>query len=145
MRTNARYGVAERRHWLLWMASVSLGLSSACSEDEGDDDGADAADAGDEDAQVDAVDDFPENVPAVPAGAREHAFPEVIIMPGQEVQNCYFLEPETEDVYAHALESYQGKMGHHLVLFYTVAPEAPGTVRDCTSRTCSRSSRRSRR
>src|SRR5688500_2737464 len=116
MRTNARYGVAERRHWLMLMASVGLGLSPACSEDEGDD-GAEAADAADDAANEEAVDDFPESVPAVPAGAREHAFPEVIIMPGQEVQNCYFLEPETEDVYAHALESYQGKMGHHLVLF----------------------------
>jgi hypothetical protein len=129
MKTNARYGVAERRHWLLLMAGMGLGLAPACSEDEGDE----AADAADDEAEQEVVDDFPEAVPAKPADAREVMFPEVVIMPGQEVQNCYFLEPETEDTYAHALESYQGKFGHHLVLFYTIAPEAPGTVRDCTS------------
>ena len=89
MSTNARYGVAERRHWLLLMASVGLGLASGCSENDSDD-AADAVDAGDDDAEAEAVDDFPEGVPALPADAREVAFPEVIIMPGQEVQNCQY-------------------------------------------------------
>jgi len=127
MTTIARGGAAMRHHCLILLAGASLGLATAC--DDGDDAMDDAADDGTEEV----VDDFPDNVPAVPAGAREVAFPEVVIMPGQEVQNCYFLEPETADIYASALESYQGQFGHHLVLFYTIAPEAPGTVRDCTS------------
>lgn len=79
-----------------------------------------------------AMEDFP-TAPAVPAGAREYEFPEQIIQPGAEVQNCIFLDPEEADIYATALESYQGVYGHHFVVFYTAAPEVPGTVRDCST------------
>lgn len=117
-----------RRQGLILLAGACLSLASSC--DDGDDANEEGADDG---AEEEIVDDFPENVPAVPADAREIEFPEVVIMPGSEVQNCYFLEPETADIYASALESYQGQYGHHLVLFYSIAPEEPGTVRDCTS------------
>ncbi|MSP92244.1 MAG: hypothetical protein EXR79_10655 [Myxococcales bacterium] len=71
--------------------------------------------------------------PVLPAGHKEFIFPETTIAAGKEVQNCYFVEPLAEDVYYTALESYQGKFGHHAVLFKTSEPEKPGTVRDCTS------------
>ncbi|MCA9705186.1 MAG: hypothetical protein KDK70_04960 [Myxococcales bacterium] len=78
------------------------------------------------------VDDLAE-IPEPPPGARQYVVDEQIIPPGTEVQLCYFLEPEQEEFYIDALESFQGSYGHHLVLFYTVAPEEPGTMRDCTS------------
>lgn len=106
---------------------AALGLAS-CSEPDADATGEDTTTAGEDDA----MEDFP-TPPPVPAGAREYEFPEQIIQPGAEVQNCIFLDPETDDIFATALESYQGVYGHHFVVFYTAAPEAPGTVRDCST------------
>jgi hypothetical protein len=101
----------------------------SCARDDGNDG---ANEAGEDGTMEEIVDDLP-TVPPLPEGAREYAFPEQIIPPGTEVQTCWFLDPEQADVYADALESYQGQYGHHMVLFYTAAPEPPGTVRDCTS------------
>lgn len=103
--------------------SLVLVLSAGCwpSIDDG---------GPDEDA---AVDDFPESIPEPAAGVRVIELEEQVIEPGTEVQLCYFFEPEAADLYAKALASFQGKFGHHAVLFRSVAPEPAGTIRDCTS------------
>jgi hypothetical protein len=110
------------------VATIGALALFSCSEPE------DAAgnDESSSDDGAEAMEDFP-TAPPVPAGAREYEFPEQIIQPGAEVQNCIFLDPETDDIYATALESYQGVYGHHFVVFYTAAPEVPGTVRDCST------------
>jgi len=95
-----------------------LALSSACG---GDDSGGGSS----------AVDDFVV-VPALEAGDFELAFPEQIIPAGTEKQVCMFLEPTTEDRYFKALKAFQGKYGHHFILFKTASPEEAGSVRDCT-------------
>jgi hypothetical protein len=78
------------------------------------------------------VDDRPD-VPPVPEGATEYAMPEQVIEGGAEVQTCVFFEPLEVDTYFSRLESYQGKYGHHAILFQTVENLVePGTVRDCT-------------
>jgi hypothetical protein len=78
------------------------------------------------------VDDFA-IVPAPPSGAVQYDFPEQIVAPGADVQTCYFLDPLAEDVFIKALDSYQSKFGHHLILFRAEKPEPVGSVRDCTS------------
>ena len=85
-------------------------------------------------APEDEVIDDLADIPPPPEGEniREYIVDEQIIPPGTEVQTCYFLEPEKEDMWANALTSYQGKHGHHFVLFAAAVPEAPGTIRDCT-------------
>ena len=72
-------------------------------------------------------------IPAVPDGAVQYDFPEQIVQPGADVETCYFMEPVKEDMFAKSLESYQGKFGHHLILFRAEKPEPVGSVRDCTS------------
>jgi hypothetical protein len=111
------------------VAALALSLSTvSCAGDD------DSADNGPDDQQADGepVDDLAE-IPPAPEGSIEFRVDEQIIPPGSESQLCHFLEPLEEDLFANALVSYQGKYGHHLVLFTTVAPEPPGTVRDCTS------------
>ena len=71
-------------------------------------------------------------VPPVPEGQREFRTGEASIPPGTELQTCYFLAPEPHDLYATALTTYQGRFGHHVILFRSVEQEEPGTVRDCT-------------
>ncbi len=78
------------------------------------------------------VDDFAV-VPPAPAGAIQYDFPEQIVQPGADVQTCYFMDAVKEDVFIKALDSYQGKFGHHLILFRAEKPEPVGLVRDCTS------------
>lgn len=106
--------------------SCACVFAHACTPDGGDD-------GGDSQGEPAAVDDFPTAIPAPSADMRVIEFPEQIIEPTTEKQLCYFLEPEKEDIFAGALESFQGKFGHHMILFRTLAPEPPGTVRDCTS------------
>ncbi|HMY17163.1 MAG TPA: hypothetical protein PKA58_12645 [Polyangium sp.] len=72
-------------------------------------------------------------IPAVPDGAVQYDFPEQIVQPGADVQTCYFLDPVKEDTFIKALDSYQGRFGHHLILFRSEKPEPVGLVRDCTS------------
>lgn len=71
--------------------------------------------------------------PPLPPGHIEFKFPETVVRAGTEVQTCYYLEPISEDLYVSALKGYQGKHGHHLVLFHTSQEYPPGTIRDCTS------------
>jgi hypothetical protein len=115
--------------WLSDARFVALGtvLTVGCTAS-----GPDEADSGQEQVDEEIVDDLAE-LPPVPDGALEFLFPEQVIPPLSDVQNCLFLDPLEEDLFASALESYQGSHGHHLVLFTTVAPEPPGTIRDCTS------------
>ncbi len=78
------------------------------------------------------IEDFAEPTPA-PPGAIEFQLPEARIFPGSDIQYCHYLEPTTEDMYLKGFESFQGKNGHHLVLFRSVIPLEPGTVRECSS------------
>lgn len=72
-------------------------------------------------------------VPAPPTGAVRYDFPEQVVAPGADVQTCYFMEPVAEDMFIRALDSYQSRFGHHLILFRAEKPEPVGSVRDCTS------------
>ena len=65
------------------------------------------------------IDDRPE-VPPKPADALEYIMPEFTVEGGSEIQMCVYLEPLTKDLYFSKLESYQGKYGHHAILFRTV-------------------------
>lgn len=111
--------------------TVLTALVLACNPDTGGDDSSGGGSSSGGDATP--VDDLPTDVPAPGADIRVIEMPEQIIPATSETQRCYFLEPEAADIYANALTSFQGKFGHHLVLFRTLAPEPPGTVRDCTS------------
>jgi hypothetical protein len=74
--------------------------------------------------------------PGVPVellpGTSQIDFPEQIIPAASEIQTCMFMEPLKETTFFKALRAFQGRYGHHLILFKTSAPEEPGTVRDCT-------------
>lgn len=81
------------------------------------------------------VDDMP-TVPALKPGQVRFEFPEQIVKAGSEVVTCVYLERTTEDLYLKALESYQGKYGHHFVIFKIandIFEEEPGTIRNCTN------------
>jgi len=81
------------------------------------------------------IDDLPDE-PELPADAIRFEFPEQIIPGATEVQKCIYLEPIKEDMYLTALESFQGKYGHHFVVFKTsneLFNKEPGTVIDCTN------------
>jgi hypothetical protein len=71
------------------------------------------------------------HVPPLLAGGIEYRFPETLVEPGDEQMNCYFLEPTTEDMYLTSMSSFQGKFGHHLVIFKATSREPPGTMRSC--------------
>lgn len=79
------------------------------------------------------IEDFAE-VPELPASATfswelaEQEYP-----PGGDRQICHYLEPTTEDLWVKAFDSFQGRYGHHLILFKARITEPPGTIRDCTS------------
>lgn len=90
-----------------------------------------ATGCGGDDAGSSAVQDIPE-VPEVEDGDFELVFPEQIIPAGTEKQICLFMPPTTKDRYFKALKAFQGKYGHHFILFKTAVPEAEGSVRDCT-------------
>lgn len=108
-----------------FLAGVVVALAAGCwPSDDG---------SGESGAAAEPVDDLPGSIPEPAAGVRVIELAEQIIEPGSEVQLCHFLEPEAGDSYAKSLKAYQGKFGHHLVLFHSVAPEPAGTVRDCTS------------
>lgn len=103
-----------------------LALSAGCwpTIDDGDEGGPD---------EELVVDEFPTDVPEAGSNTRVLELAEQIIEPGSEIMLCHFLEPEAAESFGKALRAYQGKHGHHLVLFRSVAPEPAGTVRDCTS------------
>ncbi len=109
-----------RKTWLYLLAA----LAAACGGEAATDDGGAPGD--------DAIEDFP-TVPALPAGALELSFPEVVVPAATEVQTCYFLEPTGEDLLVNGLTSFQGGTGHHLILFRSVIAEPAGTLRDCTA------------
>ncbi len=92
-----------------------------------------ACSSGPDEPTDDGIVDDRAEAPPVPAGAVEYVMPEQIIEPGAEIQTCLFLEALTQDTYFSQLESYQGKYGHHAILFRTLENMVePGTVRDCT-------------
>lgn len=79
------------------------------------------------------VDDLP-TVPApTNAATMELEFAENVIPAGKDVQVCQFLDTVEEDMWITSFRSYQGKHGHHLMLFAAVVNEPVGTVRDCSS------------
>lgn len=79
------------------------------------------------------IEDFAEAA-EIPASAThswelaEQEFP-----PGGDKQICHYLEPTTEELWVKAFDSFQGKFGHHLIIFKARITESPGTIRDCTS------------
>jgi hypothetical protein len=78
------------------------------------------------------IEDLPTlDATTIPEGALELKFPEVVVPPG-EVQNCYFMEETAEELWVDSLTSFQGRYGHHLVLFSAEEKEPVGTLRDCT-------------
>jgi hypothetical protein len=76
---------------------------------------------------IDAV-----TAPPLPSGTTEYKFPTTLIPPHTEAIHCHFMEPLAEDTYYSSLVTYQGKSGHHLVMFRALSPEPAGTVRDCS-------------
>jgi hypothetical protein len=79
------------------------------------------------------VDDFPTVPPKLETSTMEFELQEQIIPPAGDVQVCHFFHTTTEDMYIKAFDSFQGKSGHHLILFSAVVHEDEGTIRDCSS------------
>lgn len=62
--------------------------------------------------------------------------PEVVIQPGEDVMYCLFGTYTGDDIGIHAFDTYQGEIGHHIVLMGTSASELDypdDTVIDCTA------------
>ena len=75
------------------------------------------------------------DVPALPDGGQRWYGPDVIIEPGQEVQYCTFGTYTGEDIAISSFDSYQGAVGHHLIILGTNASTIDypdGEVVDCT-------------
>jgi hypothetical protein len=68
-----------------------------------------------------------------PEASQSWDLTEQIIQPGDDVQICHFLEETTEEMWVKSFNSFQGKYGHHLIIFKARITEKPGTIRDCTS------------
>src|SRR5688572_4976671 len=79
------------------------------------------------------MEDFPTVPQKLEASTIEYSLVEYRIPAGKDIQVCHYLETTTEDMFIKAFDSYQGKLGHHLILFSAVVTEDPGTVRDCSS------------
>ncbi|GDX83059.1 hypothetical protein LBMAG42_48700 [Deltaproteobacteria bacterium] len=89
------------------------------------------------DTAADVVDDRlgEDDVPAIPEGGERWYGPDVVIEPGQEVQYCTFGTYTGPDVGIVSFDSYQGSVGHHLILLGTSATTidyADGETVDCT-------------
>lgn len=121
---------------IAWLLVVPWALALSC----GGEDGSGAAGASGSMAGTgaaagsgaDAVDD-PAEIPPVPEGYREFLTGERVIPANSEVVLCYYLDPEPEEFFTNQLVSYQGRFGHHLVLFRAVMPKKPGTVSECSN------------
>ncbi len=88
-------------------------------------------------ADSDIIDDRlePTDVEPVPEGGEQWFGPEVVIEPGQEVQYCTFGTYTGPDIGITSFESWQGEVGHHLILLGTNASPldyADGETVDCT-------------
>jgi hypothetical protein len=119
--------------WLLVaVVQTACGGDDATAKDQG---GSGSGDAGDGNGAntVDAVDDLPKVPKITDPAIEEYEAGEAIIPAGEEVLNCYYLPPLEADKYVSALKSYQGKFGHHFVLFQAVKRYEPGTVRTCNT------------
>lgn len=80
------------------------------------------------------VQDYPTiTEPLIEGTVVRYELEEQIIPSGTDVVLCHFLEATTEEVYVTAFESMQGRHGHHLIIFKALVPEAPGTVRTCST------------
>ena len=90
--------------------------------------GAMAAGAG---ADADGTVDDRAEIPPLPNGYREFLTGESMVPAKSEIVLCYYLDPEPAEFFTSQLVSYQGRYGHHLVLFRAVQAVKPGTVREC--------------
>jgi hypothetical protein len=77
--------------------------------------------------------DDPQMVPAAGPDEVEFLMPETTVAAHSEMMTCAYLEPTTDDLYVKRLTSYQGKFGHHFVLFKTLSRVRPGTVQPCNT------------
>jgi hypothetical protein len=103
------------------LAAVAFALACfACGSNKTDDVGG-------------VVDDLPTVPPPLEASTISFELQEQIIPAAGDVQVCHFFDVTTEDMYIKAFDSFQGKAGHHLILFSAVVTDKPGTVRDCSS------------
>ena len=84
-------------------------------------------------AGADGVVDDRAEIPPLPDGYREFLTGERMFEARSETMLCYYLDPEPADLFTNQLVSYQGRFGHHLVLFRAVEPREPGTVKTCSS------------
>jgi hypothetical protein len=104
---------------LCFSGLVAVGLSIAC---------------GSEEAATGPQRDYP-TVPEMPSDPNVVRFEltEQTVPAHSDVVLCHYLDVTEEEMYVRAFESFQGKSGHHLIIFKARVPDAPGTVRDCTS------------
>ncbi len=77
------------------------------------------------------VDDLP-TVPPLPESHEEIVLPEQVIPPATEQQYCLFLPPSDVDRFMVTFDAYQGKHGHHLLMFQAIQQREPGTVIECS-------------
>jgi hypothetical protein len=71
--------------------------------------------------------------PLIEGTAIRYELKEQTIPAGNDVVLCHFLEKTTEEMFVTAFEAMQGRHGHHLIIFKARVPEAPGTVRECST------------
>lgn len=74
-------------------------------------------------------------IPAADASMIDFVTAEHVINPGEEKMFCSELVYDGPDTGFNAVESLQGKFGHHVVLVSSKAPRGPGSVYDCTDMT----------
>jgi hypothetical protein len=118
---------------------LALSLAAGCG-DAGDAMGTQGAAGGGGTAAADPSDpgedgviDDRADIPDAPDGYREFLTGERMVPAKTEIVLCYYLDPEPAEFFTNQLVSYQGRFGHHLVLFRSVQPKKPGTVSECTS------------
>jgi hypothetical protein len=71
--------------------------------------------------------------PAVGADGVQIRMPENIIEVGKDVQTCFVPDIDFDtDVYVRNATSFQGSMGHHLVVYGSAIPRTPGELFDCS-------------
>ena len=125
----------------VWVrAALTAIMLVACGRPDGPgpDQLADAPRTGSSDAP--ASTDAPPNVrdvrvpvPAPSADYLDLVTPEAVIQPGEEKMLCVHLRNDGGEVAIDNADGRQGAFGHHIALFTTDTPEAPGTLEDCTS------------
>lgn len=74
-------------------------------------------------------------IPAADPAYVDLVAPEVVIESGEDLMFCAYLENNGEAFAIDAMESNQGKYGHHMVLLTTIEPKPAGTFESCTDAT----------